>query len=106
MVGFLVSLCFSLVTNYTLGSNYFVTMVTKPRHPDQPQTKAAPNNGNNVTATVMGQETHGELVQEAATMACNKENKKNGQRDIEDASWAVSKFYSHILLLLTTFFRY
>jgi hypothetical protein len=58
MVGFLVSLCFSLVTNYTLGSNYFVTTVTKPRHPDQPQTKATPNNGNNVTATAMGQERH------------------------------------------------
>jgi len=53
--------------------------------------------------------THEELVQEMAMAAYNEENKKNSPRDVDDASWAISKFFfcfSHILLLLTTFFRY
>jgi hypothetical protein len=79
-------------------------MVTQPGHPDQQRQhqQQQQRDGNSDGAIT----THEELVQETAMAAYNKANKKNSPRDVDDASWAISKFcffFSHILLLLTKY---
>jgi hypothetical protein len=81
-------------------------MVTQPGHPDQRrqhQQQQQQRDGNSLNGAIA---THEELVQETAMAAYNEANKKNSPRDVDDASWAVSKFcffFSHILLLLTKY---
>jgi hypothetical protein len=65
-------------------------MVTQPGHPDQRrqhQQQRQQRDGNSDGAIT----THEELVQETAMAAYNKANKKNSPRNVDDASWAVSK---------------
>jgi hypothetical protein len=93
---------FSLVTNYfQLQVLIILITVTQPGHPDQRRRQHQQQRDGNSDGAIT---THEELVQETATAAYNEA--KNSPRDVDNASWAVSKFcffFSHILLLLTKY---